>query len=72
MITTDQYNRLLQRVTKLENTSNDIIVAMDAYITLGQMNQLLTLLQTDLDDVTSQVTALEARVTSIENEPLNG
>lgn len=69
-ITSDQYNRLLARVTKLENAHNDVVVAMDAFITLGQMNQLLTLLQTDIDDLTTQVTALNDRVEAIENEPL--
>lgn len=69
-ITTDQYNRLLQRTTALENAHNDVVVALEAFITLGQMNQLLTLIQAQIDDLDTQVTALEDRVTAIENEPL--
>ena len=43
---------------------------MEAFITLEQMNQLLTLLQTDTSDLNTQVAALNERVEAIENEPL--
>tara|TARA_R110002126_G_scaffold133912_2_gene278058 strand:+ start:152 stop:370 length:219 start_codon:yes stop_codon:yes gene_type:complete len=69
-VTTDQYNRLLSRLTALENAHNDVVVAMEAFITLEQMNQLLTLLQTDTSDLNTQVAALNERVEAIENEPL--
>ena len=69
-ISTDQYNRILSRLTALENGFNDVAVAIDKFITLSQMNQLLTLLQQDLDDLRVQTTALEARVVSLEEEPL--
>lgn len=70
-VSTDQYNRLLARITKVEETLNDIMVAMERYITLSQVNQLHTLVQTDLDDLRQQVVALETRVTNIEEEPIN-
>jgi len=69
-VTSDQYNRLLNRITALENAHNDVVVAMEVFITLEQMNQLLTLLQADMDDLNTQVTALNDRVEAIENEPL--
>lgn len=69
-ISTSQYNQLLSRVTALENAHNDVVVAMEAFITLGQMNQLNTLIQTQIDDLSVQVAALEDRVTAIEEEPL--
>jgi polyhydroxyalkanoate synthesis regulator phasin len=69
-ITTNQYNRVLARLTALENAHNDLVVASEAFITLGQMNQLLTLLQTDMDDLSTQVDALNDRVEALENEPL--
>ena len=69
-ITDDQYQLLLTRLRRLENTMNDLLVASGQYITLGQMNQLVTLIQTDVDNLRTQVTALEDRVTSIEEEPL--
>lgn len=69
-VTTSQYNRLLVRMTKLEELVNDMLTASDQYITLGQMNQLSTLWQTEFDNIQTQVTALEDRVTGIEEEPL--
>ena len=69
-VTTDQCNLLLSRLTALENSHNDVIVAMDVFITLEQMNQLLTLLQTDMDNFNPQLVALNERVEAIENEPL--
>ena len=69
-VTADQYNGLLNRITALENSHNDVIVAMDVFITLEQMNQLLTLLQTDMDNFNTQLVALNERVEAIENEPL--
>jgi hypothetical protein len=69
-ITNDQYNRLLARTSNLENGHNDIVTAIEAFITLGQMNQLLTLLQQQIDNVQIQVTALENRITAVEEEPL--
>lgn len=69
-VTTDQYNRLLSRITALELLMNNISVAMDKFVTLGQVNQLLVLLETDLDDVNTIVAALETRVTDIEEEDI--
>ncbi len=69
-ISENQYNRLLARMTALEEAHNDVVVAATNYITLAQVNQLLVILQADHADLTLQVAALEARVLAIENEPL--
>lgn len=70
-VSTDQYNLILARLNRIENVLNDTFVAMDKFVTLGQVNQLLTVIQQDIDDLRTRVTALEERVTSIENEPLS-
>jgi hypothetical protein len=67
-MTLDQYNRLLARVTKLEETMNDILTAQKAFVTRAQTNQLLILQQTEQQALTEQLTALELRVTNIEEE----
>ncbi len=69
-VTDDQYSRLLNRVTNLEETMNDVLIAMSRLVSLTQVNQLLTLLQTQIEDLSTNVEELEARVTSIEEEPL--
>jgi polyhydroxyalkanoate synthesis regulator phasin len=70
-ITDDQYDRLVNRITRLEETCNNLIVAQSRLISLTQVNQLLTLIQTQVQDLSEQVEALEDRVSSIEEEPLS-
>ena len=69
-ITNDQYNRILSRLNKIENTLNDILTAMENYVSVGQVNQLLAITQTELAAIAENVDALELRVTAIEEEPL--
>lgn len=69
-VTTDQYERMLNRLTRLEDGFNDLITAQAYLVSLSQVNQLMTLIQTQLDDITTRTSELESRVTSIEEEPL--
>ena len=69
-VTEDQYTNILSRLTALENYVNDLTVANEHYITLLQLQELLVVLQTTIDDFSTRVTSLEARVNTIENEPL--
>ena len=69
-VSTEQYNRLLARLTKIEESINDIIVAMGHYLTISQMHQLLTVQKTELADLRTTVNSLEDRVEAIEEEPL--
>jgi len=69
-ITDSQYQRLLARVTALEEHHNDVVVAMDAFATLDQVQELLVLVQTRIETLEDAVEALEERVTAIEEEPL--
>ncbi len=69
-VTTPQYERLLGRLTALENHANDMAIAMDSFVTLTQVNQLVVSLQSAVSALAEQVDTLEARVTAIEEEPL--
>lgn len=69
-VSTDQYTQLLTRLTRLENTMNDVITALNQQVTVDQVSQVLTLLSTQISDLSTTVTSLEARVTTIEEEPL--
>jgi polyhydroxyalkanoate synthesis regulator phasin len=69
-VSNDQYNRILARLGRIEETINDILVAMGHYLTMTQMHQLLTIQKTELADLRSTVNSLEDRVESIEEEPL--
>ena len=69
-ISTEQYQRILARLRALETAHNDIVTAIQQFVTLQQVQELLTITSADLAEVTEQITALEDRVTSIEEEPL--
>ena len=69
-VSADQYQQLLTRLTRIENVINDIIVAQENFITLSQLNQLNTIITTQIDDLTTTVESLENRVEDIEAEPL--
>ncbi len=69
-VSTEQYNRLLARLTKLEQSLNDAFVASEHYVTMAQVHQLLTILSTELADAKTTLASLEDRVESIEEEPL--
>ncbi len=70
-MTTEQYQRMLARLTKIEETINDIIVSQSNLVSLQQVQQLLVLTQTEMQDVRETVTALEDRITILEEEPIS-
>lgn len=70
-VSAEQYARILARLSKIEETINDMLVAMNQYVTLTQVKQLLTITQTELSDLTSTVESLEDRVEALEEEPYN-
>ena len=69
-LTEAKYNLLLQRVTALENTLNDTIVALSRLATVAQVHELLVINSTNVEDAINRLEALEERVTAIEEEPL--
>lgn len=69
-VTEDQYQGILARLTAIENHLNNVTIALDRYVELSQVQQLLVVIQTTLDDLSSRTSALESRISIIENEPL--
>lgn len=69
-VSAEQYNRLLARLTKLEEVMNDVLVAMEHYVTMSQVHQLVTIESTQIANLQATVDSLEDRVESIEEEPL--
>tara|TARA_Y100000034_G_scaffold120718_1_gene163993 strand:+ start:466 stop:684 length:219 start_codon:yes stop_codon:yes gene_type:complete len=69
-VSSEQYSRLLTRLTKIEETINDILVAMERYVSMTQTQQLLTIQSTEIADLSATVSSLEDRVEAIEEEPL--
>jgi len=69
--TETKYNRLLVRLAALEESFNNMVIAIDEFVTSDQVQELLTLFQSTVDDLSTTVTSLEERVEAIENEPLD-
>lgn len=70
-ITDTQYERLLARLTALEENHNNIAIAIDKFTTLDQLQELMVLIQTAVDEVQITLGALENRVQALEEEPLD-
>ncbi|MBM08025.1 MAG: hypothetical protein CMF69_00375 [Magnetovibrio sp.] len=70
-LTQDQYDRLLARLTALEENHNNIAIAVDKFVTLDQVMEVLVILRTDIEDMQETVSSLEDRVTALEEEPLD-
>ena len=70
-ITDNQYEKLLARLTALEEHHNKIAIAIDKFTTLDQLQELLVMVQTSIDEVQITLGSLENRVEAIEEEPLD-
>jgi BMFP domain-containing protein YqiC len=70
-VSTEQYQGILARLAALENHLNNVTIALDRFVELNQVQQLLVVIQTTLDDLITRVSALESRIEIIENEPLS-
>lgn len=68
MISLEQYTRVLRRLSALEEHMNDTSVAMDKFITLEQIQDLVILLESSVAALEEQVNSLENRVSVLEKE----
>lgn len=66
-----KYTNLLSRVTALETTLNDALVAMGRLASINQVHELLIVVQSELAALRDTVEGLEERVQAIEEEPLS-
>lgn len=66
-----KYIALLRRIKILEEAYNDIATAINNLATQQQVQELLVILQADIKAFEEQLTALENRVITIEEEPLS-
>lgn len=65
-----QYVQLLTRIKALEEAYNNLAVAVDNLASQQQLQELLVILQADIKAFADRVTAVENRITAIEEEPL--
>jgi hypothetical protein len=69
--TEQKYINLMSRITAIETTINDALVAMGRLASVNQVHELLVVVQTELEAVSTVVEGLEERIQSIEEEPLS-
>lgn len=70
-MTEERYNKLINRMTIVEEHINDMFVALDNYATANQLTELLTVLTAEIQSLSTDVGTLEDRVEAIEEEPLS-
>ncbi len=66
----DQYDRLLHRVSRLEESHNNFVVAIQKLVSMTQVNELVVTLESSIQVITEQVESLDERVISIEETPV--
>lgn len=70
-VSSEQYQAILARLNRLEESFNDLAVALQRCVTANQVQEIFVLAQTEMADVRAIVDSLSERVTSIEEEPTN-
>ena len=68
-VSDEDHRKLKARLTKIERTLNDLITATNNLVSALQVNEVFTVLQTDIQSLSSDVAALTTRVETIESEP---
>ena len=67
---TNQYDQIvLNRISNLEERVKDLMIAHQRFITLTQVQQIYSVLVTELETVKSTVSSLERRVAILEDLP---
>ena len=62
-----EIQRLLNRVFATEKVIEALQEALTNVASIDQLRQILLIKQTDIDELTSRITALEGRVTALES-----
>lgn len=70
-MTESKYLKLINRVTTLEETMNDVLVAIGNYATTTQVQQLLAITTQQITSLSQDVEGLEQRVVDLEEEPIS-
>lgn len=66
-VTTQQYDNLVNRVEFLEAVINNLINALSRFATLDQVNQLTLIRQTEIDNMSTRLTAAENEIEQLGN-----
>ena len=68
-VSDDQYNRLLERINKIEEALNDAITILNKTTTASTISKVVTVFETEFDDIKDRLTNVETRVENIESDP---
>ena len=67
----EKYIKVVKRIKILEESFNNLAVAVSNLASIQQVQELLVVVQVELKVIEDNLTALENRVTTIEEEPLS-
>lgn len=68
-MTSEQEERLLDRIERLEELAKDIVTVINKTTTASTISKIVTVFETELADIKSRLTNLETRVTELEDDP---
>lgn len=68
-MTSEQEERLLDRIERLEELAKDIVTVINKTTTASTISKIVTVFETELTDIKSRLTNLETRVTELEDDP---
>ena len=66
-INDDQYNRMLDRIGQLEEMMNDFVTVLNKASTAASIGKVITIFETELDDIKNRISTLETSVSNLEN-----
>jgi len=67
-MTTEQEARLIERVNLIEETLNDVLTILNKTTTASTISKVITLFETELDDIKSRLSLVEDKVESLEED----
>jgi hypothetical protein len=60
---------VLKRITNLEERLRDLTIAHQRFISLTQLNEIITIVSNDLSVIKNQIDSLEKRISLLEDNP---
>jgi hypothetical protein len=68
-VSTEQYNRILSRLNKAEETIADLLTIVNKCVTASTISRVVVPLEADLEELEARIIVLEAQVQELIDDP---
>ena len=68
-ISAEQYNRILSRLNKIEDTLADVLTILSKVTTAATISRVITTFETELEDIRERLENAESSITELESDP---